>query len=79
MRTLIAALVVSCLLPAAAAAQGAIKPTNYPTKPVTIVVPAAPGGGDPRESATETPRRARAAPSGHSQWDRMGGKGEMVR
>ncbi len=44
MRTWLQALVVSCLVPAAAAAQGANNPTNYPTKPVTIVVPAAPGG-----------------------------------
>jgi tripartite-type tricarboxylate transporter receptor subunit TctC len=40
MRTLIAAVAAICLVPAAAAAQG----TNYPTKTVTIVVPAAPGG-----------------------------------
>ncbi len=40
MRTWLAALVASCLVPAAAAAQG----TAYPAKPVTIIVPAAPGG-----------------------------------
>src|SRR4249920_2866766 len=40
MRTLMAAVAAICLVPAAAAAQG----TNYPTKAVTIVVPAAPGG-----------------------------------
>ena len=40
MRTLIAVVAAICLVPAAAAAQG----TNYPTKPMTIVVPAAPGG-----------------------------------
>jgi tripartite-type tricarboxylate transporter receptor subunit TctC len=40
MRTWLAIAVVSCLLPAAAAAQEA----NYPSKPVTIIVPAAPGG-----------------------------------
>ena len=39
MRTWRAAVMLSCL-PVLAAAQG----TNYPTKPVTIVVPAAPGG-----------------------------------
>jgi len=37
-----------------------------------------PGGGDPRESATETHRRARPSP-GIAPWDGMGGKGEMVR
>jgi tripartite-type tricarboxylate transporter receptor subunit TctC len=40
MRTLMAAVAAICLVPAAAAAQG----TNYPTKSMTIVVPAAPGG-----------------------------------
>src|SRR5262249_12108903 len=40
MRTRLAIAVVTCLLPAAAAAQEA----NYPSKPVTIIVPAAPGG-----------------------------------
>ena len=42
MRTWLAALAVSCLVSAAASAQGT--PTNYPAKPVTIVVPASPGG-----------------------------------
>ena len=40
MRTWLAAVVTVCLMPAAAAAQDA----SYPTKPVTIVVPASPGG-----------------------------------
>jgi tripartite-type tricarboxylate transporter receptor subunit TctC len=42
MRTWLAAVMASCLVPAVAAAQGA--PAPYPTKPVTIIVPAAPGG-----------------------------------
>jgi tripartite-type tricarboxylate transporter receptor subunit TctC len=40
MRTWLAVAVANCLLPAMAVAQG----TSYPTKPVTIIVPAAPGG-----------------------------------
>jgi tripartite-type tricarboxylate transporter receptor subunit TctC len=44
MRTWLAAVVTVCLMPAAAAAQGTSSPTSYPTKPVTIVVPASPGG-----------------------------------
>jgi tripartite-type tricarboxylate transporter receptor subunit TctC len=44
MRTLIAAVVTTCLVPAAAVAQGATGPANYPTKPVMIIVSAAPGG-----------------------------------
>src|SRR5713226_518337 len=40
MRTWLAAAVMTCLLSAAAAAQEA----NYPSKPGTIIVPAAPGG-----------------------------------
>src|SRR5437660_3236595 len=39
MRMWVAALAMSCALPAGAAAQG-----TYPAKPVTIVVPASPGG-----------------------------------
>jgi tripartite-type tricarboxylate transporter receptor subunit TctC len=44
MRTWLAAVVTVCLMPAAAAAQGTSSPTSYPTKPVSIVVPASPGG-----------------------------------
>jgi tripartite-type tricarboxylate transporter receptor subunit TctC len=44
MRTWLAAVLASCLVPVAAAAQGANGATTYPTKPVTIIVPAAPGG-----------------------------------
>src|SRR5882757_112062 len=44
MRTWLAAVMASCLVPVAAAAQGANGPTTYPTKPVTIIVPASPGG-----------------------------------
>jgi tripartite-type tricarboxylate transporter receptor subunit TctC len=40
MRTWLMAAVASVLLPAAAAGQEA----SYPTRPVTIIVPAAPGG-----------------------------------
>ena len=40
MRTWLMAAVASVLLPAAAAGQEA----GYPTRPVTIIVPAAPGG-----------------------------------
>src|SRR5262245_61203265 len=44
MRMWLAAVVTVCLMPAAAAAQGTSSPTGYPAKPITIVVPAAPGG-----------------------------------
>src|SRR4030081_1236307 len=44
MRTVLAAAVTVGLVPAAAAAEGTSIPTSYPTKPVTIVVPASPGG-----------------------------------
>src|ERR1700704_1452161 len=44
MRTWLGAGVAVGLVPAAAAAEGTSIPTSYPTKPVTIVVPASPGG-----------------------------------
>jgi tripartite-type tricarboxylate transporter receptor subunit TctC len=44
MRTWLAALAVIGVMPAAALAQAPGSPAAYPTKPVTIVVPAAPGG-----------------------------------
>src|SRR5258705_8154929 len=38
------ATVVACLAATAAAAQAPANPTTYPTKPITIIVPASPGG-----------------------------------
>jgi tripartite-type tricarboxylate transporter receptor subunit TctC len=38
------AIVVACSVATAAAAQAPGNPTNFPTKPITIVVPASPGG-----------------------------------
>jgi tripartite-type tricarboxylate transporter receptor subunit TctC len=38
------AIVVACCLVPAAAAQTPLSPTTYPTKPITIIVPASPGG-----------------------------------
>jgi tripartite-type tricarboxylate transporter receptor subunit TctC len=43
MRAWLATVVACCLVPAAAA-QTPLSPTTYPTKPITIIVPASPGG-----------------------------------